>query len=476
MNRHPRSTLSATSAARALLLCAGSIRCGSAVVVTSGDGLQLDFGAGPTVDGVLVDGTDVSPPPSGDPGSRFTGFVVTDFLNPVSGGVGPNAVHNGDCSAAGVTVGAAAGWSNVTSGYTRVSNESRQPGGFALLVSSGHGGGGATTRVAFNTSASPAPTLLVLSGWSMAASVTGVVDTDYSVYCDLEYVDGTHLYGQTAQFQPGTTGWQHSQTLIELSKPVKAASVYVLLRGDHKGQAYFTDILLATVEPAVLAEGSAESQPDGTVLVRATRGAPTSIAVEATFEGLPTSIRINGTIHRTDNQPLTDRAISLTFSLPINATGWHFADGLDSDFILGGTDSAIGSQYQNPELPFPTDIYPFFALTNPDVGLAIGVPVDGPIFVSRAKYTGCQQTLSITADVALTSKSSRFGSKHMHHLLAFRRSGFLLVASRCCHPDAQTLSVPHARAHAVFRTSRRCKLFVCPFQGGHPKVGVPLST
>jgi hypothetical protein len=65
--------------------------------------------------------------------------------------------------------------------------------------------------------------------------------------------------------------------------------------------------------------------------------------------------------------------------------GWHHFSDLDTDTVLGRWDAAVGPQYQNVGLPFPTDYYPFLTLGNDAVGLAGGVPVDGPVFVSRTE-------------------------------------------------------------------------------------------
>ena len=181
-----------------------------------------------------------------------------------------------------------------------------------------------------------------------------------------------------------------AQVKFDLAKPVKYASVYALFRGNHQGTVYFTDVTLSSVTPAILTDGSAVVQPDGSVVVHASMGGNVALAVVATFEGLSDSIRVTCTVTRTDrsllgNASSLDRAVSIGLALPVNATGWHHFADLDSDTVLGPWDAAVGPQYQNDGLPFPTDYYPFLALCSDDVGLAGGVPVDGPVFVSRTE-------------------------------------------------------------------------------------------
>ena len=49
-----------------------------------------------------------------------------------------------------------------------------------------------------------APQPIVASVWSQARGVSGGRDSDYSLYLDLQYADGTPLWGQTANFATGT--------------------------------------------------------------------------------------------------------------------------------------------------------------------------------------------------------------------------------------------------------------------------------
>src|SRR5689334_9112281 len=73
-------------------------------------------------------------------------------------------------------------------------------------------------------------TPIIVSGWSKADQVSGARDTDYSLYVDLEYMDGTQLWGQIATFRVGTHDWERRQILILPAKPVKTMQVYALFR------------------------------------------------------------------------------------------------------------------------------------------------------------------------------------------------------------------------------------------------------
>jgi hypothetical protein len=115
-----------------------------------------------------------------------------------------------------------------------------------------------------------------------------------------------------------------------------------------------------------------------------------------------------------------DRAVSVGLILPVDATGWHFPSGLDTDQVLGPTDDAVGVQYQNPSLPHPTDFYPLMVLHNGRAGIAAGVDVDGPVFISRTSYTASRNGLRVMADFALTAKSEHFSNAANFSFIFFR--------------------------------------------------------
>ena len=75
---------------------------------------------------------------------------------------------------------------------------------------------------------------ILVSGWSKADQVGGVKDGDYSLYVDIEYTDGTPLWGLNAPFQVGSHDWQRKQILIIPAKPVRTLSVFALFR-NHMG-------------------------------------------------------------------------------------------------------------------------------------------------------------------------------------------------------------------------------------------------
>jgi len=112
---------------------------------------------------------------------------------------------------------------------------------------------GAAQEVALNQKRA-AP--IVVSGWSRADSVSGSKDSDYALYIDLEYMDGTPLWGQTAPFGAGTHGWERRQVMIAPAKPVRKMTIIALFR-KHTGTAWFDDFTANQMDGA----GIFDSQP-----------------------------------------------------------------------------------------------------------------------------------------------------------------------------------------------------------------------
>jgi hypothetical protein len=96
-----------------------------------------------------------------------------------------------------------------------------------------------------------APKPILLSGWSKAQNVTGSSDTDYSVYLDIFYTNGTPLYGQTVSFSVGTHDWEYQEAIIQPTQPIGQIYCYLLFRNSHTGTAWFDDIAVSEIQDAL---------------------------------------------------------------------------------------------------------------------------------------------------------------------------------------------------------------------------------
>ncbi len=87
------------------------------------------------------------------------------------------------------------------------------------------------------------PKSLFVVGWSKAAGVSGAPGSEYALYVDLRYQDGTPLWGRSAAFSTGTHGWEQKSLIINPEKPVKSLKLYLLFR-NRTGKVWFDDVYL----------------------------------------------------------------------------------------------------------------------------------------------------------------------------------------------------------------------------------------
>ena len=87
---------------------------------------------------------------------------------------------------------------------------------------------------------------IIVRGHAKAKSVSGHRDRGFSIYVDIYHTDGTANYGNTIDWQTGTTDWQYGTMTIEPAKPIRNVNVYLLLRA-HAGTAWFDDIFVTEV-------------------------------------------------------------------------------------------------------------------------------------------------------------------------------------------------------------------------------------
>ncbi len=132
-----------------------------------------------------------------------------------------------------------AGWYGWMLGFEVVDgggrNNSRGVRCVAANTEEQHGAGQLVTL----NQAKPAP--IVVSGWSRAETVDGASDNGYSVYVDVNFTDGDHLWGQTACFSVGTHDWEERSLLLVPEKPVASLTAFGLFRG-HNGTVWFDDL------------------------------------------------------------------------------------------------------------------------------------------------------------------------------------------------------------------------------------------
>ena len=105
---------------------------------------------------------------------------------------------------------------------------------------------------------------LVVSGWSKAENATGRKNHNYSLWCDVEYVNDTRPgkvdEGHQVPFDTGTHDWQYVESIFNPKHPVKRIRFHALFRRSHAGTVWFDDLTLRPLSSGPLA-GTVEDVP-----------------------------------------------------------------------------------------------------------------------------------------------------------------------------------------------------------------------
>jgi hypothetical protein len=166
------------------------------------------------------------------------------------------------------------------------------------------------------------PALVIVEAWSRSEMVDGGADAGYSLYVDVAYADGSHLWQQTAPFPVGTHEWVRREVTVMPEKPIAALAIYGLLRG-HTGTAYFDDF--AVYVPA--RGGMFDGTPISPVTERRNVAAKRTCALR-TADGLVLTLDDTGRVVELQaNSPLTQPDL-------VAASGFLLRDvAVGSDFI-----------------------------------------------------------------------------------------------------------------------------------------------
>ena len=297
-------------------------------------------------------------------------------------------------------------WQAIEEGYRReVSVFSCDNGGDA------RGRRGVLQRVVLNQQrAQP----IVASAWSKAEGVTGTIDSDYALYLDLAYYDGTELWGQVAGFRTGTHGWQREEVVLFPEKPIKAVDFNLLFR-DHAGKAWFREPVLRQVNSqasSVLFDGvhvvtrgpaaegfQARDVAAGSDFVRIAKEAiGLRLYVSQTEHGGATFFDVS--VRDTTGK---DRAVTLLYAIPVPPAGVRWLDDpRRSSGVEAGREYVHAASFRagaNGRL----STYPLGALAQAGdmVGLALAIDMAYPAFY-RIGYNAGTGEFWIDYDLGLT--------------------------------------------------------------------------
>jgi hypothetical protein len=315
---------------------------------------------------------------------------------------------------------------------------------------------------------------ITVEAWSRAEKVSGGADSGYSLYVDLEYVDGTPLWGQVAAFDTGTHGWQKRTVTIIPSQPVRNVTVHGLLR-QHTGTAWFDDFRLSSPEstgrfgqfdaipveavpPAkrpvsqlalqvsphfnlrLAADGAVVTQAVGGFLLRdvaagsdfvrpqgAWHKTPQGVSWEAkesrlklklsvTYRKAGEALRIDGTVQDLSG---ADRAVTIYFTYPVAAASWQWHDDARTSRPI-----QAGQQYQNvvnigAGANGSASRYPLACISGTSDAVALAAPLDVPRLV-RFGYDASAQELYAAVDLGLSRGVEKSPSTAGFSLVLYR--------------------------------------------------------
>ena len=368
---------------------------------------------------------------------------------------GPNLLRNSGFEE--VQAGQPTGWAAAPQGASGAPGAGRN--GFSALVCNnpaGAGWFGASQAMELNrTNIVP----LVIRGWSRAENVSGSADSGYSLYADIVYEDGSPLWGQTAEFSCGTHGWEQLECVILPEKPVRSVTLHCLFRG-HAGTVWFDDLSIQETVPgggAVLFQGvpmelnpgSVVGRTEGKRTILATRDrlkltrngdrisgldvdsrelaarAPSAfmardaatgsdvygfsggecrelgLRLESRFTAEPDHIVVEGSL--TDQQH-KDRAVTLLFALPIDATGWRWEDDIRRGRVIQGSSEFHNEVATRCGATGTMSVYPVAVIHDERTGLAVAADMGWPAQY-RLGYHPATRQLLIAYDFGLVPET-----------------------------------------------------------------------
>ncbi|MDX9866594.1 MAG: hypothetical protein RBT78_01590 [Kiritimatiellia bacterium] len=242
----------------------------------------------------------------------------------------------------------------------------------------------------------PAP--VMASAQARAEQVDGAANSDFSLYLDLTYADGTTLWGQAVPFEPDPeAGWQRREVVITPEKPIRRISYYLLFR-NRAGRVRFRDARVGTLraEKVTRFDGAASeplAPPQRGFLLRDVARESGFVAIGREALGVRLDARerrapgVTFYEVRLEEQTGRDRALTLVYTLPQpdgSLTWFHhprreIALDRTRTEVLNTANAPLGANGRLSR-------YPFGAVAAADKGCAIGLDPATPLFFR----IGCQ--------------------------------------------------------------------------------------
>ena len=287
----------------------------------------------------------------------------------------------------------------------------------------------------------------------------------FSLYVDLVYMDGDHLWGQTADFAPDPQrGWRAGTVTVIPAKPVRSASVYCLYRG-LPGRVRFRAPAVRILEQADLALFDAQPVALGDLprheagflvrdVQRADDGyAPIPVGGEA--KGVRLSVvetpAADGATYRVTVEDRTgrDRALTLVYAWPLPAGDLVFEEDPRTAVPLADNAPQRSDAQAMGCGAGGLNRWPFGAVSVGGRGFALGINTAHPAYFRTAVHPRTR-LLFIAFDLGLApeKRTAAFAFHRFTFTGGFRGA---LAAYAAREPDAFKTRVPEQGIWMPFR-------------------------
>lgn len=287
----------------------------------------------------------------------------------------------------------------------------------------------------------------------------------FSLYVDLVYMDGDHLWGQTADFAPDPQrGWRAGTVTVIPAKPVRSASVYCLYRG-LPGRVRFrapavrireqSDLALFDAQPVALGD---LPRHEAGFLVRDVQRADDGYApipVGGETKGVRLSVvetpAADGATYRVTVEDRTgrDRALTLVYAWPLPAGDLVFEEDPRTAVPLADNAPQRSDAQAMGCGAGGLNRWPFGAVSVGGRGFALGIDTAHPAYFRTAVHPRTR-LLFIAFDLGLApeKRTAAFAFRRFTFTGGFRGA---LAAYAAREPDAFRTRVPEQGIWMPFR-------------------------
>jgi hypothetical protein len=159
------------------------------------------------------------------------------------------------------------------------------------------------------------------------------------------------------------------------------------------------------------------------------RCAPLGLTIHAEFTAARDHIAVHGRLSGTTGR---DRAVTLAFALPLDATGWRWGEDIRRSRVIAGREEYASTVGVRGGATGTMSLYPLAAVWNPRTGLALALDMGRPALYRVSYHAGTRQLL-IAYDFGLVKETRRFPSAAEFRFVLYRfdpRWGFRAAFSK----------------------------------------------